>query len=638
MPPSVAQHETDATAPDASEPIEELALYLPEQSPIDRHLALMMFLASFVYLYLFRRYTAMDPDEGIILQGAERILNGQVLYRDFFSFFTPGSYYLLALLFRIFGSSMLVARSALVFLGSILSVLTYLLARRVVSRWVALATAALVTLTCLPYRFLVLHNWDSTGWACLALYSAVRFLEGAAGRETRKWALAMGSFAALTVLFEQSKGAGLVLGLTFGILLVAMAGRRRELLLGWRGWIAVATGFAWPFLLTFGYFAAQHSLAPMLAGWVWPLHHYSRANRVPYGYQNWSDSSRAILFGSHSCSHTLVAVLVVAPCFLVPVLPLVAVGILISSSAKLLFCASSATARAAALQRNGSDALLAERTFTHDPSRGGRGGTARRWVRVLKGLTLRAFASPNTHTFTVSDRKAYYILVSATLSGLLLSVVAGRADILHFVYLAPLFYLVLAWILDGRNVGSSFFKAILPALRVLVLTCFGFLGLTMLVKNRGANVGVETRRGAINTAVPDSILEYVQAHVNPGSRILVYPYLPLYYYLTGTFSPTRYEYIQPGMHTPEQTAEVERELARDRTPVVLYEYSFAEKIPRSWPNTPVQFVARDPVAAFVLGHYRSCRTLNSAAGWEFLFMVRKDLKCPSSEPRRTASK
>ena len=68
---------------------------------MERHLALLVFLASFLYLYLFRDYTAMDPDEGIILQGGERILRGQVPYRDFFSFFTPGSYYLLALLFKI---------------------------------------------------------------------------------------------------------------------------------------------------------------------------------------------------------------------------------------------------------------------------------------------------------------------------------------------------------------------------------------------------------------------------------------------------------------------------------------------------------------------------------------------------------
>ena len=79
------------------------------------------------YLWLFRRYTSMEPDEGIVLQGAQRILRGEVLYRDFFSFFTPGSYYFLALLFKVFGSSFLVARSALVFFGGIYSAIAYLL-------------------------------------------------------------------------------------------------------------------------------------------------------------------------------------------------------------------------------------------------------------------------------------------------------------------------------------------------------------------------------------------------------------------------------------------------------------------------------------------------------------------------------
>ena len=59
----------------------------------------------------------MEPDEGIVLEGAQRILRGEVLYRDFFSYFTPGSYYFLALLFKVFGSSFLVARTALVFFG-----------------------------------------------------------------------------------------------------------------------------------------------------------------------------------------------------------------------------------------------------------------------------------------------------------------------------------------------------------------------------------------------------------------------------------------------------------------------------------------------------------------------------------------
>jgi len=80
----------------------------PEET--DGAIAILLFVFSLVYLWLFRRYVAMEPDEGIILQGAQRILNGEVLYRDFFSFFTPGSYYFLTLLFKIFGSTILVAR------------------------------------------------------------------------------------------------------------------------------------------------------------------------------------------------------------------------------------------------------------------------------------------------------------------------------------------------------------------------------------------------------------------------------------------------------------------------------------------------------------------------------------------------
>src|SRR6185312_9484979 len=63
----------------------------------------LIFGVSLLYLCLFRHYSAVDPDEGIVLQGAERILRGEVPYRDFFSFYTPGSFYLVAGLFKIFG-------------------------------------------------------------------------------------------------------------------------------------------------------------------------------------------------------------------------------------------------------------------------------------------------------------------------------------------------------------------------------------------------------------------------------------------------------------------------------------------------------------------------------------------------------
>src|SRR6266566_9371958 len=210
---SVADHELCSTSREPGNS-ESPSYCIPERSVNEKAIAILVFVVGFAYLFLFRRYTFIEPDEGIILQGAQRILRGEVLYRDFFSFFTPGSYYFVALIFKIFGSSIIVARTALVLIGATFSVITYLLARRVCSRESSLFVAGLVTATTLPYRFLVLHNWDSTLWACLALYSAVRLMESPG----RRWAFAVGTFVSLTFLFEQSKGAGLGLGLGLGLL------------------------------------------------------------------------------------------------------------------------------------------------------------------------------------------------------------------------------------------------------------------------------------------------------------------------------------------------------------------------------------------------------------------------------------
>ena len=85
----------------------------PEDIWANRRAAFLLLLLSFLYLCLFRHFTSMEPDEGILLQGAQRILAGQIPYRDFFSFYTPGSYYELAFVFRLFGSSVAVARTLL---------------------------------------------------------------------------------------------------------------------------------------------------------------------------------------------------------------------------------------------------------------------------------------------------------------------------------------------------------------------------------------------------------------------------------------------------------------------------------------------------------------------------------------------
>src|SRR5438552_15368316 len=106
----------------------QLPIYVPEQSAYERHTAALVFLLSVAYLCIFRRYTFIEPDEGIILQGAQRILRGEVMYRDFFSFLTPGSFYMYALLFKLLGSSLIVARTAVGIFRGFFLVIGYLLA------------------------------------------------------------------------------------------------------------------------------------------------------------------------------------------------------------------------------------------------------------------------------------------------------------------------------------------------------------------------------------------------------------------------------------------------------------------------------------------------------------------------------
>ena len=44
-----------------------------------------------------------DGDEGLLVSGAVRIVHGQVFARDFFEVVGPGTFYWLALFFKLFG-------------------------------------------------------------------------------------------------------------------------------------------------------------------------------------------------------------------------------------------------------------------------------------------------------------------------------------------------------------------------------------------------------------------------------------------------------------------------------------------------------------------------------------------------------
>jgi len=106
------------------------------------YLAIIL-VAGFSYYISYFNYGISLSDEGFFVYGAERVLQGQLPMSDFISY-PPGSYFLLALLFKVFGVNLLVSRlmemAFLLFNG----VMMFFIGKRLMPRPMALIPAFLL--------------------------------------------------------------------------------------------------------------------------------------------------------------------------------------------------------------------------------------------------------------------------------------------------------------------------------------------------------------------------------------------------------------------------------------------------------------------------------------------------------------
>jgi hypothetical protein len=80
-------------------------------------------------------------DEGLILFGATRVLDGAVPHRDFLTLYGPGQFYVLAGLFKLFGVSVLVERAWDTAVRWCCVVLVMIVVRQAAPRWLAVLAA-----------------------------------------------------------------------------------------------------------------------------------------------------------------------------------------------------------------------------------------------------------------------------------------------------------------------------------------------------------------------------------------------------------------------------------------------------------------------------------------------------------------
>jgi hypothetical protein len=163
-----------------------------------------LLVAAFSFAYLLTLPLAIGKaDESHLLYGAKRVLEGEVIYRDFFEILTPLAYYLFAGVFRIAGTTLLAARVTIAGIEALGSGLLFHLTRRVSGA----AEAALVTLVfvcvCIPTWPYASPHWIST---VLGLLVAAVVLARRGAVSSPLWPTAAGALAGVAVGVQQQRG------------------------------------------------------------------------------------------------------------------------------------------------------------------------------------------------------------------------------------------------------------------------------------------------------------------------------------------------------------------------------------------------------------------------------------------------
>jgi hypothetical protein len=222
-------------------------------------------------------------DEGIVLTGAMRIAAGQIPHRDFYFIYGPAQVYGLVVLFKIFGTSLLVERLFDLFIKALLVASVYAIAsfhcRRTIAVFISIVT--------LLWLFgLNEFGLATTPISFLNLVGSSLILPVLVGRVSPKRMAAAGAISGAAALFRYDTGIALVFIHTCVIsiaIYLRFKGTRNRLLM-------FASTF-WPYLFGFAfstippaiYYISVAPLADLFQDIIiFPAKYYHRSRNVPF--------------------------------------------------------------------------------------------------------------------------------------------------------------------------------------------------------------------------------------------------------------------------------------------------------------------------------------------------------------------
>ncbi|MBR6976002.1 MAG: hypothetical protein IKH84_03775 [Ottowia sp.] len=173
-------------------------------------------LALLAGLLSFSVYPALELyDNGIIVSGADAILQGKLPYKDFWTMYAPGQFYLVALLFRIFEPQLFIACLIGIVSKAVMVTLGYMMLRRHLSvhtKWLPAVGTVILALFLARMGNETFPAFPAAALSMLALMLMER------GLAQRRLALllAAGAVTGLAACFRHDMGAYTAVALTLG--------------------------------------------------------------------------------------------------------------------------------------------------------------------------------------------------------------------------------------------------------------------------------------------------------------------------------------------------------------------------------------------------------------------------------------
>lgn len=138
-------------------------------------LFVLVFSILFLYGSIYISYNIYD--EGIVVYGASRVLKGDIPYRDFWTMYAPGQFYVIALLFKIFGESLFITRLYSATINLLIVLMVYFIVKRLSSEKLALLSLILSTLWMGGWGlFYSSPTPAGTLWCLFSIYFVIDFL------------------------------------------------------------------------------------------------------------------------------------------------------------------------------------------------------------------------------------------------------------------------------------------------------------------------------------------------------------------------------------------------------------------------------------------------------------------------------